>query len=115
MVSTILSFVFIFLAAVCNAVMDTLEHHYSTSIFRSSNENFWNPKVSWNKGVNFFGSWGGPRWMTMDAWHISKTLMLIFFVLAIATYTAAPQFLLLSPIVWFIGFEMFYSLLLKAE
>lgn len=83
---------FFFFAGVCNSVMDTLAYHYSTSIFsKVADQEFWNPDISWlNKykgrdpdaGPKFFGSTTFLVWTT-DAWHLFKSLMLIFFFLGV--------------------------------
>jgi hypothetical protein len=50
----ITSIILVALAAVCNAIMDVLSHHYPRSIFNRFNPKWWNPKTSWmNKYVNW--------------------------------------------------------------
>jgi hypothetical protein len=77
--------------------MDTLSFHYNVSIFSKwiKYEDFTNPQKSWvNKykfnnptlGPKFFGSKTFLVWTT-DLWHLSKTLMITFFALAIVFYT----------------------------
>lgn len=85
---------FICLAAICNAVMDTLAHHYSTSIFNNSNKQFWDASVSWkNKYIDGDKKKGRVRWTRFnfikpvqisDGWHIFKTLCIFFIVCAVA-------------------------------
>jgi len=67
-------------ASWANAVMDTLAHHYSVSVFRNWNRNFWHPVVSannkykdklFNRGPAFFGSTTFLVWMT-DGWHLMQ-------------------------------------------
>lgn len=42
------SLIFLSLAAICNAVMDVITHHYWTCIFFNlHNHKYWDPKVSW--------------------------------------------------------------------
>jgi hypothetical protein len=47
-------FAFILLAAICNAVMDTITHHWDASIFKQlRNGMWWDPSISWkNKYVD---------------------------------------------------------------
>ncbi len=68
------------IAAWANAVMDTLAHHYSESMFRSWNRNFWHPDVSANnkykdkikeRGPAFFGSTTFLVMLT-DGWHLMQ-------------------------------------------
>jgi len=41
------------LSGICDAVIDTLQFHYSKSIFTDYNEQWWNPAISWtNKYVD---------------------------------------------------------------
>lgn len=89
----------IFLGGLVNGVMDTLQFHYSTSIFpQSENETFlwkgrqfWDPKESWK---NKYKNWpedprpafpGATTWLVSltDAWHLLKTIMMLCYHLAI--------------------------------
>src|SRR5690349_17699778 len=91
-----ISLIFFVLAAISNAAMDTLAHHFWGSVFKNSDSNFWNPAYSWinkyidrdyHKGhrkilgtnINF------PDAFT-DGWHIFKMLMIVFLCLSVAFY-----------------------------
>jgi hypothetical protein len=76
--------------------MDTISFRYNKSIFSKwiKYEQFLNPQKSWlNKyknndpalGPKFFGSKSFLVWTT-DLWHLSKTLMITLFILAIIFY-----------------------------
>lgn len=90
-----LSILFLMLAAICNAIIDTLDHHYHTSIFRyKCNPEFWNPTISWknkyrngavSQGPAFFLSTGILVAFT-DAWHLFKSMMIVLIVLSIVTF-----------------------------
>lgn len=81
----------LFLAGLANGVMDTLQFHYSQSIFDAQSE-FWNPNLSWrNKWAQdaegnllyplrakYFGSSTFLVWTT-DAWHLLQTIMFAAF------------------------------------
>lgn len=67
----------IILAAIFKAVADTLAHHFDTSVFRKKNTAFWNPLHRDNDYVKRIFSY------PLDAWHISNSLMLACFTLAI--------------------------------
>lgn len=118
----IISIVLFCLATIFDAIMDTLKDHFGVSIFKNKNPEFWNPAVSWNKGINFFGSWGGPRWMTLDAWHIFKTLKVASYAGAIVvafttepvSWYYVPALLIGAAFVRLIVFELFYRFLLKS-
>lgn len=119
----IISIVLFCLAAMFNAIMDTLKDHFGVSIFKNKNPEFWNPAISWNKGINLFGSWGGFRWMSIDGWHISKFLMLLCVAGSVITgYTIepiswyyVPALLIGASFAWGLVFEFFYSFLLKSR
>jgi hypothetical protein len=74
------------ISGVCEAIMDTLNFHYHTSIFTKFNPQFWNPELSWkNKYVD--GSkikkWAFKTVLvfTTDAWHLFKVLHTTTFVI----------------------------------
>lgn len=69
-------------AAICKAVMDTLQFHFAESVFcklgNIPSQRFWNPALSWmnkykdgdiEKGEKFFGSSTVFVSFT-DAWHL---------------------------------------------
>ena len=100
------SLIFLLFAAMFNAVMDTLKDHYSISIFYGLKPTFWNPSVSWKtKWLNY---------VSIDAWHISKGLMLgcLYFAILFHVPVFGYWDFLIYPIIWFIGFEGLYSHLL---
>lgn len=81
------------LSGLSNAVMDTLTHHHSTSIFKA-NRGFWGPaSETWVRKYKLndprygrrkiFGAIPIPV-LFSDAWHLGKSLMLVFLCLAIA-------------------------------
>lgn len=92
---TILSIVFFVLAAVCNALMDTIQFHWYKFRWKDKvNVNFWNPITSWknkyidkdiDKGLRHKG-W--LSWLSnfTDAWHILKMIMIVSFALSIILF-----------------------------
>lgn len=102
MISLMMIFISVFLfslAAICNAVMDNITHHWDESIFDkpkggiSKFEMWWNPQYSWiNKYVDrdmnkpikkiFFGLFDKPF---TDAWHTFKSAMIVFICLSLAS------------------------------
>lgn len=66
---------FIVLAAFFKAVADTLQHHYSTSVFKNMKAEWWDPAVSWRHVKTIFG-------YRPDAWHLANSAMIICFVAA---------------------------------
>lgn len=100
------------LAAICNAIGDTLCYHFDTSIFRKLNPDFWNPQVSWNFCKIVLG-------YHIDGWHLIKSLMIILITLSVAiairSQTTLPIWVivLLYGVVWNIIFNLFFKFLNK--
>ncbi len=112
-------------AAICNAIMDKLAHHYNKSIFTELDPRFWNPNMSWlNKYVGRNPDKGHRKvWVfkypvaLTDAWHLFKSLMLVFLMAAVVCYSyagvwwAVSDFLFLGGI-WILTFNLFYNIIL---
>ncbi len=75
------SLIFFALAAACNSVMDAITHHYYTSIFFGLDFKFWNPAFSWK-----FAKFIPYTKFRIDAWHLFKSAMIVFFVLSLIFY-----------------------------
>lgn len=89
--------ILIILAAICNAVMDVVSHKYRLSIFAyddfKEHDQFWDASISWRNKYVGLSPQNGRRKMFWninlhpaftDAWHLFKSLMIIFLFLAIA-------------------------------
>jgi hypothetical protein len=120
------------LAAMCNAVMDTLAFKFKRSIFRNMNEQYWNPAKSWRnkyknkmayQGAAFPGSTTTLSFVT-DAWHLFQFLSNSF--LALSVVVVFHDLFNLSigeniivflglKLVWGITFETFYSSFLRKK
>lgn len=122
------------LAAICNSIMDTLAHHYPTSIFVKYDPKFWNPKISWkNKykdgvkamGPAFYLSTGLLVAFT-DAWHLFKSTQIVLLAVSVIAFPYSYQFcfleivwlnqlawLLLYGIAWNVPFSFMYNRVLK--
>lgn len=95
MIYTIIPIIIYCLSGICDAIMDTLSHHFSVSIFKDKDQMFWNPIVSWrNKYIGADPKNGLVKWKIFtifvtkpvqltDAWHFLKMLREIFNALAI--------------------------------
>ena len=118
-----LTIIFLVIAAICKAVKDTVEFHYSTSVFSKLNCQYWYPQLSW---ANKYKSaqdlrprfWGSTTVFVMftDAWHLFDFLQIISFVFAIIFYSKMIYFVADFVIFYilFCGvFELFYSLIFK--
>ncbi len=105
----ILSLIFIVLAAVLNAVMDSVEYEtaYSRSIFSKYNPKWWLKTTSWEY-VKFLPF----TKYRPDAWHLAKSGMIVFLCLAIVFFSTKGilliDFLILGA-VWNTVFNIFYN------
>jgi hypothetical protein len=103
---SILWIIFLAIAAIANATMDTLKDHYSVSIFKNKNKYFWNPTYSWNAKPLFLGI------VELDAWHLFKYIMLAsLFATAVFYVPILPYHLDLPAMFvwWSAWFELHYS------
>jgi len=130
---TIIPIIIYCLSGICDAIMDTLSHHYNISIFKDKNQLFWNPLFSWkNKYVDGNPKNGLVKWKIFtifvtkpvqltDAWHFLKMIREIFNALAIVlagviTFNYGILFLLSYLLILGITrnyiFSLFYDIIL---
>lgn len=133
----IYSFIVIFLltiiSAISKAIMDKLQFHYDTSVFKNlKQQEWWNPTISYknkykkgekNNGPAFFGSTTIFVFLT-DAWHFFQSIFLNALFLAIMfSFNICVS---LEHYHWILGFfglkilyglifELFFSRLLKIK
>jgi len=105
-----LSLLFLMFAAAFNALMDTLSHHYSSSIFKYKNPTFWNPNVSWQYAPFFPGSK-----YRVDAWHLAKSAMIFNICFAIIFFNGVWWHFFIFGAAWNLTFNLFYNKLLKSK
>lgn len=134
-----LSLIFIILASICNAIMDTVLYHHDRSIFKEYKTGFWSDTyfVSWkNKYVDGDPKKGRVKWFWIinkpvqltDAFHFFKMLMIIFICLSIITFDRCTllfvceynvfTFLLTLGVygfLWNIYFSLFFDRILKSK
>ncbi len=131
-----LSILFLLLAGICNAIMDSILFHWDKSIFKGSKLEWWaNPKVSYkNKWKNHSNSEDGEKFpgsstifvFITDLWHFAQSFMITFFVLGVLFYDSIvvikgyPLVSLLIDFVILKGvfsltFELFWSKILKKK
>lgn len=110
-------YIFIFLAAFFNSVMDAVENkpNFDESIFRKLPRQFWLKEESWKYVKKILG-------YRPDAWHLSKTLMVICFALAVIFFDMPVMkwqdvelYLVLIGIIWNGAFWLFYNLIFKVK
>jgi hypothetical protein len=119
-----ISLILIFLAGICNACMDMLRFHYSTSIFSKwPNQNWVNPSLSWTNKWKFDSKLGDLImstifvWIT-DFWHLSKFIMLLLLFSSIVFYQPIINWwadLIIFYCTFTITFELFFSKILKLK
>jgi hypothetical protein len=131
-----LSILFLSLAGICNAIMDSILFHWDKSIFKGSKLEWWaNPEVSYkNKWKNHSNSEDGEKFpgsstifvFITDLWHFAQSFMITFFVLGVLFYDSIvvikgyPLVSLLIDFVILKGvfsltFELFWSKILKKK
>jgi hypothetical protein len=120
------------IGGIFDAMMDTCSDHFSISVFKNLNPNYWNKNVSWsNKYVNNDPTQGFKRWCGIiipvaltDAWHLFKSSKEIFNCLALASaaYIGFPYSFDLIILYFVIAglsrdlvFVIFYDHLLKSK
>ena len=80
----------IFLAAICNAIMDTIDHHFVTSYFATWGD--W-----WAGGIAYSSTdWYWYKPFAHDAWHFFKQVMVLCFLCAVVKYHQRLWFCLMG-------------------
>ena len=106
-----LNLLFVFIACILNAGMDSLQSNFDTSFARNWSKTFWNPKLSWENKHKL------PEWIPdafTDGWHLLKMFMLGFLFMAASNqvtnsfYTDLFLFGLYS-LMWNIPFPLIYT------
>jgi hypothetical protein len=131
-----LSILFLSLAGICNAIMDSILFHWDKSIFKGSKLEWWaNPEVSYkNKWKNHSNSEDGEKFpgsstifvFITDLWHFAQSFMITFFVLGVLFYdgiVVIKGYPLVSLLIDFVilkgvfslTFELFWSKILKKK
>lgn len=124
------SLIFIMLAAICNAIMDTITYHWYSSVFCGNvNRIWWDPEISWrNKYTQGQVYYGLRKWWIFDvpctdAWHTFKSSMVVLIVLAIITFDCTIirfwyEYIIIIiayGLMWNLTFNLFYNKLLKSK
>jgi hypothetical protein len=131
-----ISLLFFIVAAACNALMDTLAHHHSISIFQNFKKGFWSDSyieswkekyVDWDGGdrslrklfpnfktkykiFNWIGKINYPVQFT-DAWHFFKTVMIFAICLSIVSFKLIVFYKFNSQFLMYLITFNFYSLM----
>ena len=120
-----IGFILFLISGICEAVMDKIQFHYDSSIFkRFKNQLFWDPRESWrNKyengdplaGEKFFLSKSLLVGLT-DAWHLFK-LFRTFFIFAGIYFLFIPcgskmeclLFVIIARVIFGLSFTFFFN------
>lgn len=100
---------FLALAAMFNALMDSVEYEtaFEKSIFSKLNPKWWCKSISWEY-VKFLPL----TKYRPDAWHLAKSSMVVCIVLALVfsveVSSKLPHFVILG-ILWNLSFNLFYN------
>lgn len=118
-------FFLLVIAGISNAIMDTLQFHFSTSRFSQLGE-WWNPVESWKRkwkngnrldGERFPGSSTVFVFVT-DAWHFFKSITFTSMALSIVFYNPAFTWWLdfiLYDLTFSLSFELSFRIMKKTE
>ena len=115
------------IAGLCEAIMDTLQFHYESSIFYCFKKKyFWDPKISWYNKYKNKDPLAGPRFPgsttlfvgLTDGWHFFKLLRNLFIVIgvfillyAIVGPIWALIYVVVARVVFGLVFTFFYYIL----
>lgn len=101
--------IFITLAAFFKAVVNTLDHHFDSSVFRKWNTPFWNPLHPDNDKVKMIFRY------PLDGWHITNSLMIVCFIGAglFNTWLVWYWELILMGLTFNGVFNLFYNKILR--
>jgi hypothetical protein len=115
------------IAGICEAVMDTLQFHYESSIFYCFKKKyFWDPKISWYNKYKNKDPLAGPRFPfsttlfvgLTDGWHLFKLLRNLFVVIgvfillyAIVGFIWALVYVVVARVIFGLIFTLFYNIM----
>lgn len=119
MARLILTLLAVALAGVCNAIADTLAHHFSTSVFKTLDPKFWDAAVSWQ-----YATYLPLTKYKIDAWHLFSSFEVCMWCMAVllaGTRSDKYRSLFLFNVLLYIGlgglynlsFNLFYNTLLR--
>lgn len=108
-----LTIILFILSAICNAITDIISRHFEISIFSSYNNKYWNPSVSCNDDNVCNKMCCLQVFRCLDAYHLFKSLMIIFLILAIVFYNKKNSNIVLDfmmySLIWNCTFSICYD------
>ena len=103
-------FLLSFFASTFSAIADIVENeNFSSSVFSKLNVRFWYKRESWKYAKRIFG-------YKVDAWHLSKSLMICSFVIASVlyeTFISTVVDIILFGVAYNLNFSLWYHVLLR--
>lgn len=117
-----ISLLCICIASFFNAVMDATENeNFHESIFKKLPQQFWYKRESWKYAKKIFG-------YRIDAWHLSKSFMVVFMSFAIYFEQFSNQIwhtsndilnigidVVIAGVLWNLSFVLFYHHIFKIK
>ena len=98
------------LASIFSSIADIVENeNISSSVFSKLNQQFWYKRESWKYATKIFN-------YKLDAWHLSKSLMICSFVLSAITYqtiVSRPVDFILFGLSYNLNFNLWYHVVLR--
>ena len=110
-----ISLILIIIAAICNAVCDTLKDHFPVSIFSRLNQQWWNPNESWKNKYVYDKQTNWKKYIPdslSDAWHCFKTIMIFSLIGAVVCYVPNYYnwvYFIVYGLNWNFSFNLFYN------
>lgn len=112
----------LFVAGLCNGVMDVLQFHFNSSIFKILPQKFWNPEISWkNKYKDCDPLKGRKKWFGLipvpvvltDAWHMYKGYMTFFICCSVVFYKPITERPLLDFMIIYMVYKWCFNIVYR--
>ena len=117
-VTLVIGFLLVSLAAVAEAIMDKVQFHYEKSIFSHEKykQEFWNPSKSWvnkwkadHKTEKFPGS-STIFVFTTDAWHLFKFFRNTFLFVGLPLLTMSQMNVVIAVVLGRVLYGIFFTI-----
>ena len=123
MIHIIIILLLVSISAVAKAIMDTLQFHYSKSIFEAHNDNYWDASISWVRKYSDVERRIRKKWFNLipipvlftDGWYLFQSIFLTSLFLVIGLHTPVINWIvdfLILRVFFGIIFYVFYTYIL---
>jgi hypothetical protein len=106
--------VLLFISSVSKAIMDTLQFHFETSVFKNLGS-WWNPSSSWENKYKWFPNskiltwiFSSPLVLFTDAWHFFGFIR-DFTIFACIPVASGKYLIILAYLFWALIFHVFFT------